>query len=83
MPLGEAYICQLATVTTPLHIGLGWLTLYIYNYQVPENFWVCNSQDWFILVYIVNETELGIIPTGHLLASEKLFFIVSLILANS
>lgn len=31
MPLGEAYICQLATVTTPLHIGLGQLTLYIYN----------------------------------------------------
>lgn len=44
MPLSEAYICQLATVITPLHISLDQFSLYISNYQVPENFWVCNPK---------------------------------------
>lgn len=54
MPLGGAYIYQLATVTT-LPTSLGQLTLYIYNYLVPENFFV--TPRLFILVYIVNENK--------------------------
>lgn len=34
-------------------------------------------------MYIINETKLDVIHTGHLLASEELFFVANLTLANS